>query len=301
VSDISLSIAAGETFGLVGETGSGKSTLGRLAVGLEHPTSGAVSFAGRELSQLSRAEMKGMRRRIQVVFQDPYESLNPYMTVQKTLEEPLRVHGLYESATAGTRIAELLDLVGLSTNVLSRRTSEFSGGQQQRIAIARALCVEPEMLVGDEPTAALDVSIQSQILNLMLEIQRVRPMAMLLISHNLLVIRHMSDRMAVMYGGRIVETGPAESVYQTPAHPYTKALLSAIPLADPRRERARRRIKIEGEPPNPANLPSGCAFHTRCWLATERCREELPELRPVGSDRKLVACHHAEQVLAETP
>jgi peptide/nickel transport system ATP-binding protein len=301
VSNVTLQIAPGETFGLVGETGSGKSTVGRLAVGLELPTSGSVIFAGRELNRLSRGEMKAMRRRVQVVFQDPYESLNPFMTVRETLEEPLRIHGLYRRETAPAQIAELLDLVGLSTNVLPRRTSQFSGGQQQRIAIARALTVEPALLFADEPTAALDVSIQSQILNLLLDIQQVRPMAMLLISHNLLVIRHMSQRMGVMYGGRIVESGPAEAVYQSPAHPYTRALLSALPIADPERERARRRIRIEGEAPNPAALPSGCAFHTRCWLADERCGTDRPELRPFGAPGHRVACHHAEQAAAPPP
>jgi peptide/nickel transport system ATP-binding protein len=301
VSNVDLQIAPGETFGLVGETGSGKSTLGRLAVGLEQPSSGGVTFGGRELKGLSRAEMKAVRRRVQVVFQDPYESLNPFMTVEQTLEEPLRIHGLYRSETAGTQIAELLDLVGLSTRVLPRRTSEFSGGQQQRIAIARALTLEPELLFADEPTAALDVSIQSQILNLLLDIQQVRPMAMLLISHNLLVIRHMSQRMGVMYGGRIVESGPAEAVYQSPSHPYTRALLSAIPLADPERERARRRIKIEGEAPNPAALPSGCSFHPRCWLADERCSSERPLLRDFGGPGHCVACHHAELAAAPPP
>lgn len=301
VSSVTVQIVAGETFGLVGETGSGKSTLGRLAVGLEHPTSGSVMFAGRELNRLSRTEMNAMRRRVQVVFQDPYESLNPFMTVEETLEEPLRIHALYRRQTAPAKIAELLDLVGLSSNVLPRRTNEFSGGQQQRIAIARALTVEPELLLADEPTAALDVSIQSQILNLLLDIQQVRPMAMLLISHNLLVIRHMSQRLGVMYGGRIVESGPAEAVYRSPSHPYTRALLSAIPIADPERERARRRIRIEGEAPNPAALPSGCSFHPRCWLADERCGTDRPLLRPFGAPGHCVACHHAEQAAAPPP
>jgi oligopeptide/dipeptide ABC transporter ATP-binding protein len=301
VSDVTLQIAPGETFGLVGETGSGKSTLGRLAVGLEQPTSGSVVFGGRDLKGLSRGDMKAMRRRVQVVFQDPYESLNPFMTVEQTLEEPLRIHGLYQRETAPAKIAELLDLVGLAANVLPRRTSDFSGGQQQRIAIARALTVEPELLFADEPTAALDVSIQSQILNLLLEIQQVRPMAMLLISHNLLVMRHMSQRMGVMYGGRVVESGPSEAVYRSPSHPYTRALLSAIPIADPVRERARRRIRIEGEAPNPAALPSGCSFHTRCWLADERCGIERPRLRPFGAPGHDVACHHAEQAASPPP
>lgn len=301
VSNVTLQIAPGETFGLVGETGSGKSTLGRMAVGLEQPTSGTVTFGGRAFKGLSRSEMKAVRRRVQVVFQDPYESLNPFMTVEDTLEEPLRIHGLYQRETAPAKIAELLDLVGLSAKVLLRRTDEFSGGQQQRIAIARALTVEPELLFADEPTAALDVSIQSQILNLLLDIQQVRQMAMLLISHNLLVIRHMSQRMGVMYGGRLVESGRAEDIYRSPSHPYTRALLSAIPIANPERERARRRIQIEGEAPNPASLPSGCAFHPRCWLADERCSAERPELRAFGASGHCVACHHAEQAAAPSP
>jgi peptide/nickel transport system ATP-binding protein len=294
VSQVDLRIDRGETYGLVGETGSGKTTVGRLVLGLEPATAGEVKFDGRSVRDLSRADLKQMRRRAQVVFQDPYESLNPYMTVEEILEEPFRIHGIYEAATTPARVRQLLDLVGLPAAALSRAPGQFSGGQQQRIAIARALSLGAELLVADEPTAALDVSIQAQILNLLMDIQKERQMAMLLISHNLLVVRHMSANLGVMYGGRIVETGRSEDVYRDPKHPYTRALLSAIPVANPRRERARQRVRIAGESPDPARLPPGCPFHPRCWLAVDRCRTERPELRPVGAPGQLVACHLAE-------
>jgi len=291
VSDIDLSVERGDTFGLVGETGSGKSTLGRLVLGLERPSAGEVLLDGSSIGRFSRAELKQMRRRVQVVFQDPYESFNPYMSVEEILEEPFKIHNLYRKAETPRRIGELLDLVRLPHTALRRLPGQFSGGQQQRIAIARALSLGAELLVADEPTAALDVSIQAQILNLLLDIQRERRMAMLLISHNLVVVRHMSTSLGVMYGGRIVETGLSEDVYRNPKHPYSIALLSAIPVANPRRERERRRVRIAGEPPDPAHLPSGCAFHPRCWMAVERCRTERPKLRPVGTSGQKVACH----------
>ena len=294
VSQVNLQIDRGETFGMVGETGSGKSTVGRLLLALERPTSGQVRLDGRPIERFSRPELKKMRRRVQVVFQDPYESLNPYMTVEEILEEPFRIHGMYEGSGTAARIRRLLDLVGLPVTALTRSPGEFSGGQQQRIAIARALSLDADMLVADEPTAALDVSIQAQILNLLLDIQKEQHMAMLLISHNLLAVRHMSARLGVMYAGRIVEMGKAEDVYRTPKHPYTIALLSAIPVANPRRERARQRVAITGEAPDPAHLPTGCAFHPRCWLAEERCRVERPELREVGAPGQVVACHLAK-------
>lgn len=294
VSAIDLTIDRGETFGLVGETGSGKSTLGRLVLGLEPVTTGHVKFAGRPIDRFSGAELKQMRRKVQVVFQDPYESLNPYMTIREILEEPFRIHDAFDRVTTPARIRELLDLVGMSAAALRRTPMQFSGGQQQRIAIARALSLGAELLVADEPTAALDVSIQAQILNLLLDIQREREMAMLLISHNLLVVRHMSANLGVMYAGRIVETGRSEDIYREPKHPYTKALLSAIPVTNPRRERERTRVKISGEAPDPARLPSGCPFHPRCWMAEDRCRVERPVLRQVGAPGQRVACHFAE-------
>jgi oligopeptide/dipeptide ABC transporter ATP-binding protein len=293
VNEVDLRMEPGETVGLVGETGSGKSTLGRLILGLETPTKGSVRFEGLSIGDMSRNQLKQLRRRMQVVFQDPYESLNPYMTVRELLEEPFRVHRLYDSERTPSRLGELLDVVGLPRAALQRTSLEFSGGQQQRLAIARSLALDPDLLVADEPTASLDVSIQAQILNLMLDIQRARQMSMLLISHNLLVVRHMSARLGVMYAGRIVETGSSEDVYRSPKHPYTTALLSAVPIANPRKERERHRITIAGEAANPASLPSGCPFHPRCWLAEERCRTTRPELRPVGAPGQLVACHIA--------
>ncbi|HTW98386.1 MAG TPA: ABC transporter ATP-binding protein [Acidimicrobiales bacterium] len=293
VSEVDLRLERGETFGLVGETGSGKSTLGRLVLGLERVTSGEVRLDGSSIAGFSRGQLTQMRRRVQVVFQDPYESLNPYMTVEEILEEPFRIHGLYRRDETLRRIRELLELVGLPAGALGRTPGQFSGGQQQRIAIARALSLGAELLVADEPTAALDVSIQAQILNLLMELQRERAMTVLLISHNLLVVRHMSASLGVMYGGRIVETGRSEDVYRQPKHPYSVALLSAIPVANPRRERERARVRISGEAPDPARLPDGCPFHTRCWLAVERCRTERPLLRPVGAPGQQAACHLA--------
>jgi oligopeptide/dipeptide ABC transporter ATP-binding protein len=294
VSGVDLEIGRGETFGLVGETGSGKSTVGRLILGLEKASSGEIQLHGLPIALFSRTQLKQMRRRVQVVFQDPYESLNPYMTVEEILEEPFRIHKMYEPMATGARIRQLLGFVGLPETALPQGPGEFSGGQQQRIAIARALSLGAELLVADEPTAALDVSIQAQILNLLLEIQAETQMAMLLISHNLLVVRHMSTRLGVMYAGRIVETGRSEDIYREPKHPYTIALLSSIPVANPRRERERKRVKITGEAPNPADLPQGCPFHPRCWLAVDRCRDERPALRSVGGPGQLVACHLAK-------
>lgn len=293
VSDVDLWIDRGEIVGLVGETGSGKSTVGRLIVGLERPTTGSVKIRGVSIAGLDAGELKAMRRRVQIIFQDPYESLNPYMTIREILEEPFRIHGEYRREGTTARIEELMALVGLASGALNRYPAEFSGGQQQRVAIARALSLGADLLVADEPTAALDVSIQAQILNLLMDLQERTQMAMLLISHNLLVVRHVSTRLAVMYGGRVIEAGRSEDLYAAPKHPYTQALLSAVPVANPKAERERRRVRVSGEAPDPARLPTGCPFHPRCWLAVDRCQTERPSLRPVGAPGQVVACHLA--------
>lgn len=301
VDGVSLDVRRGQTLGLVGESGCGKSTTGRGILQLLRPTAGSVQFDGVELTQLWqrrfgayrwRPELRAMRRRMQMVFQDPYASLNPRMTVEQIIGEPLRTFGLASGAALRSRVQGLMERVGMDPRYVRRYPHEFSGGQRQRIGIARALALEPELVVCDEPISALDVSIQAQILNLLSTLQRELGLTFLFIAHDLSAVRHISDRIAVMYLGRVVEEAPAESLINAARHPYARALISAVPLADPVAERARKRLPLVGDVPSALNPPSGCAFHTRCGDAVERCRQETPDLR--SDARGSVACHLAD-------
>lgn len=291
VDDVSLSIQPGETLGLVGESGCGKTTLGRAVIRLIEPVAGSIQFEGEEITSLNSSSLQAARRKFQMVFQDPYTSLDPRMTVEEIIGEALDIHRL-----AGTReerrwrIRSLLEDVGLDPAHLGRYPHEFSGGQRQRIGIARALAVQPKLIVCDEPVSALDVSVQAQIINLLQDLQRTHGIAYLFIAHDLAVVEHISQRMLVMYFGKIVENGDAKSICRSPKHPYTQALMSAVPVVDP--DSKRTRIILPGEPPSPISPPSGCPFHPRCPIAEIRCRTEAPELREVA-DGHQAACHLA--------
>jgi oligopeptide/dipeptide ABC transporter ATP-binding protein len=293
VSGVSFSVAPSETLGLVGESGCGKSTTGRVVLQLMAATSGSVKFEGRELTGLSRKEMRPLRRELQIVFQDPYASLNPRLPVNDIIAEPLQVHGAWKNG-GKARVAELLELVRLNPEHGNRYPHEFSGGQRQRIGIARALALDPKVVVLDEPVSALDVSVQAGVVNLLEEIQERLGVAYLFVAHDLSVVRHISDRVAVMYLGKIVEIGTVQEVYQRSAHPYTQALLSAVPVPDPVLEKARRRIVLTGDVPSPINPPSGCRFRTRCPKAAEVCAQEEPALIQRDGIDHPVACHFPE-------
>jgi oligopeptide transport system ATP-binding protein len=290
VDNVSFTIRKGETLGLVGESGCGKSTTGRTILQLYKPTSGRVLYEGNDLADLKEDQMRRHRRDLQIIFQDPYASLNPRMTVGSIIAEPLEVHRIGTAKERRERVKDLLNLVGLNPYFINRYPHEFSGGQRQRIGVARALALQPSFIVCDEPIAALDVSIQAQVVNLLEKLQGKFGLTYLFIAHDLSMVRHIADRTAVMYLGKIVELADRDDLYGNPQHPYAQALLSAVPIPDPPKERERKRTILEGDVPSPANPPSGCRFHTRCPIAVKKCQEEEPEWRDLGSDH-WVACH----------
>ncbi|MBN2309944.1 MAG: ATP-binding cassette domain-containing protein [Candidatus Hydrogenedentes bacterium] len=296
VDGVSFTLARGEVLGLVGESGCGKSTLARTIVRLVPPTSGAIRFEGRDLAALSQAEMRRIRPRLQMVFQDPYASLNPRMTVFDAIAEPMRAHRLCRAGELAGRVADLMDRVGLARRLVRKYPHEFSGGQRQRIAIARALALNPALILADEPVSALDVSVQAQILNLIARLCAESELSLVLISHDLGVVHHLADRIAVMYLGRIVEIGPAGRVFHRPLHPYTRALISAIPEPDPERERHRARMLLRGDPPSPLHPPAGCPFHPRCPFAVEACAAAAPGLAPYPGFDGQAACIRLDAV-----
>jgi oligopeptide transport system ATP-binding protein len=288
VDDLTFTVGRGETFGLVGESGCGKSTTGRTLLRLLEPTEGKVVFDGQDITKLTQQEMRTWRRDMQIVFQDPFASLNPRHNVKRILEEPLIVHGMGNAGERNARIRQLMDVVGLTQSYLHRYPHQFSGGQRQRIGIARALALNPKLIVADEPVSALDVSIQSQVINLMQDLQKEFQLTYIFIAHDLSVVKHICNRVAVMYLGRIVELADKEQLYRDPKHPYTQALLSAVPIPDP--DVKRDRIILQGDVPSPSNAPIGCAFHTRCPKAMDVCRASRPQLTDMGAGH-LTACH----------
>ncbi len=295
VDGVSLDVAPGETVGLVGESGCGKSTLARAVVRLVPCTGGTVSFEGREISAMREPAFRALRPRLQLIFQDPYASLNPRMTVFDALAEPLRVHGLADGRDVRRRVSDLMELVGLAPRFMRKYPHEFSGGQRQRIAIARALALEPRLVIADEPVSALDVSVQAQILNLIARLREQMGLTLLFIAHDLSVVHYLSHRIAVMYLGRLVELGPASEVFYRPRHPYTRALISAIPVPDPVKEKTRQRVALHDEPASALNPPSGCAFRPRCPWAEPRCAEIVPPLESCGEGHQ-AACIRLEDI-----
>jgi oligopeptide/dipeptide ABC transporter ATP-binding protein len=296
VDDASFEIFAGETVGLVGESGCGKSTTGFTLLQLYKPTSGEVLYKGQDLAKMKEKELRSIRKNIQIVFQDPYSTLNPRMTIGEALAEPLKVHELLPLKDIPARVSQLISDVGLSSNVANRYPHEFSGGQRQRICIARALASDPDFIVCDEPISALDVSIQAQVINLLMDIQEKYNLTYLFIAHDLAVVRHISNRVIVMYLGKIMEIASKEDLFDRPVHPYTSALLSAVPEADPDRERERKRIILQGDVSNAIDPPKGCRFHPRCRFAMNQCKESEPELKQLDSGH-LVACHRTEDII----
>lgn len=292
VSDVTLNLAEGETLGLVGESGCGKSTLGRTLLKLYEPTSGQIIFAGQDITHLSPREMKPLRSQMQIIFQDPYSSLNPRHTVGEIVGASLRIHRKSSKTSEKSEIKQLMERVGLNPEHINRYPHEFSGGQRQRIGIARAIALRPKFIVCDEPVSALDVSIQAQVINLLDDLKRDFGLSYIFIAHNLSVVQHISDRVAVMYLGKVVEVARTQDLYASSKHPYTRALLSAIPVPDPEKERSRKQILLQGEIPSSTNPPSGCVFNTRCWKAQEKCRTLEPKLTKVGASE--VACHFPE-------
>jgi oligopeptide transport system ATP-binding protein len=295
VDGVSFSIAPGQTLGLVGESGCGKSTLARTVLQLLRPTSGSVRFEGQEIAGKGRSELRPLRRQMQMIFQDPYASLNPRKRIEQIVGDPMRLHGIAEGKEVRKRSEELLERVGLAPEHISRFPHEFSGGQRQRIGIARALALRPKLIIADEPVSALDVSIQAQIINLLEDLQEEFNLTYIFVAHDLGVVRHVADRVAVMYLGKIVELGPAAEVYSSPVHPYTEALLSAVPIPDPRANRERTERVLEGDVPSPADPPQACRFHTRCPYMTEICAEVEPEFIN-HRGRQWAACHHPRNV-----
>jgi oligopeptide transport system ATP-binding protein len=298
VDDVSLTVGRGETLGLVGESGCGKSTLCRTILQLLEPTSGSVRFQGQEIAGVSGRRLRPLRREMQMIFQDPYASLNPRKRVGQIVGDPMRLHGIADGRELRSRVDELLERVGLSAEHHNRFPHEFSGGQRQRIGIARAIGLRPKLIVADEPVSALDVSIQAQIINLLDDLQEELGLTYIFVAHDLGVVRHVSDRIAVMYLGKVVETAPADQLYTAPVHPYTEALLSAVPIPDPRENARRHQQVLEGDVPSPVDPPTACRFHTRCPHATEVCAEVEPPLADYGRGR-LAACHHPRNVTAE--